>query len=133
MRIHFRFGFSVKLANIMTGRDKIKLFKFIRKIYHHIGISPSESNPKHSLINLKHWFIILCNAQFFLSSTAYLLFKASSMIEYGMAFFISTSIVASTAVYLIFFYKVKNILNYIEKCEGFIEQSEYISDDLSIE
>lgn len=123
IHIYFKFDHLVMLALEMAGGDKIELFKFIRKTYKHIEIS--EFDQEHNLINLKHCFIILCDAQFFLSSTAYLLFKANSMIEYGMAFFICTSIVASTAVYLIFFYKVKNILNYIEKCEAFIQKSEY--------
>lgn len=117
--------FSLSLTLKMAGNDEIKLFQFIQKTYKNIDIHQSEPNGNRSPLNLKNVFILFCHAQFFISSTTYILFNAKSMIEYGMAFFICTSIVASGTVYLVLTWQIKITLNYIENCERFIEKSEY--------
>lgn len=117
---------SLSLAINMAGNDKIKFFQFIQKIYQEIGIHPRRSNQKRNAINWKKWLNLFCLAQFFITSAAYLLFDAKSMIEYGMAFFTCATVVASTIIYLVLFWQMKNTLDYIERCERFVEKSESV-------
>lgn len=109
----------------MAGTVRIGLFKFIQKAYQEIGISPSDANQNRKFINSKKWFIPFGLVQFFISSAAYLMIKANSMIEYGMAFYSCMTVLFYFTIYLISFWQMKNLLNYIESCEQFIEQSEY--------
>lgn len=107
----------------MAGANRIKLFKFIQKANREIGIHPSHSNQISRRINSKVWFIILCHADFFISSAANLVFEANSMIEYGIACYTCSTAVFSVATYLISFWQMENILKFIENCERFIEKS----------
>lgn len=106
--------------------DKIKLFKFIQKTYHGIGIFSPKSNQIPSSINSKNWLNLFCHMEFLISSIAYLLFEANSMIEYGLAFYICTTVLTSLIFYLIPLGESENILNFIQNCEQFInDKSEY--------
>lgn len=116
----------------MAGCDTIKLFKFVQKIYQFIGISPSkfkERSRRGRIINAKNWFIIGCHVQYFLSTVAYLLFEANSMIEYGMVFYTCTTVPLSLVLYLILIWTMESFSNYIENCERFIEKSEYCANN----
>lgn len=107
------------------GGRTIKLFKFIQKSFQGIGIYPPQLNQTHNPINPTFWLNLFCHAQFFVSSTAYLLFEADSMIEYGLVFFIDATVIGCFIFYLISFWETKAIFNYIENCERFVEKSEY--------
>lgn len=89
---------SLSLTINMSGSgriDTIKLFKTTQKAYHDIGILPPKSNQNRSVINSKNWFIIFSHAQFFITSAAYLMFEANSIIEFEMVSFTCSSILAS--------------------------------------
>lgn len=116
---------SLSLAINMAGGGAIKLFKFTQKAYQGIGIYPPESNQSRSRINAKNYFFLVCQAQYFITTAAYLLFEANSMIEYGMTFFTCTTVITVIALYTILLGRMQNILNYIENCDRFIEKSEY--------
>lgn len=60
----------------------------------------------------------------FIGSFAFLLFKANSVMEYGMAFSNSLMEIASTIFYIVNMTQMSNILKLIEHCEQFIENSE---------
>lgn len=113
---------------IMAGSQGIKLFKYTQKIYYYIGvigIDPTESNQMdHSAILTiaRKWLFIFSLAQFAFTTTAYFLFEASSMIEYGLSFYSSLSM--NTFSY---FWRMKNFSNYVQNCERFIEKREYCS------
>lgn len=108
----------------MAGGEKIELFKSIRKIYKFIGIFPAESNPNGSILNASNWLHLCCVSMSFLTTVAYLLFEATGMTEYGVAFFVSISILLAIIKYLIICWQMQNILSYIGNCEQFIEKSE---------
>lgn len=105
-------SFSSSLAIKMASCGRIKLFKYIRKIYQVTGVIPSESNRK-----LLFFFSL---AQFSFSTTAYLLFEANSITEYGMGLYTSTTIAIFS-----FFWQMKNFSQYLENCERFIAAREY--------
>lgn len=106
--------------------DTIKLFRFIQKTYQAIGVFPPKSNQNRSPINFKDWFFIFCEVLFFISTAAHLFFEANnSMIEYGLIFFTCTTSIFCIVTYLILFWQMKNILNFIENCERFVEKSKY--------
>ena len=108
-----------------SRRDKIKLFKFNLKIYQEIVVFPPQHDLNHNPNNLRKQLYLLCFAQFFISTTAYLWFQANSMTEYGLVFFTCISIALSFTYYLTELWRINKILNYIENCERFIEKSEY--------
>lgn len=105
------------------GGDKIELFKFIKTIFQHIGLVSSQSKPIRRSFNWKNWFFLIGNAQFFISSAAYLLLEANSLLEYGRVFCNCTLVIAATAFYFLLLWQLDNILIYIRNCEGFIEKS----------
>lgn len=111
----------------MAGGSKIELFKFIRKTYQDIGFLSPQSNRNGSFFNTKNWLHLFCVTISFLSTTAYLLFEAAAMTEYGVAFFVATSILLAIIKYSIICWQMENVLSYIENCERFIEKSEYRS------
>lgn len=112
------------MADSSDGSGRIKLFKFIQKSYEHNGIFPSESNENRGPINSRNTLDLFCHAQFFISSAAYLLVDANSMIEYGMTFYVCITLVTSSVIYLTEIWQMKNISNFIGHCERFIEMSE---------
>lgn len=118
--------FSSPLAVNMAGDNKvsIKLFGFIKKTCENIGIFRPQLSQNSKFINFKTGLLLFGETQFFISTTGYLLFEANSIVEYGMVFFTCTSIVLSIIFYSILTWQMANILNYIENCERFIEESE---------
>lgn len=118
-------SFSLSIDMASRGGGTIKLFRFIQKTYKYIGIYPPKPNDIRSPIILKNWLVLLCEAQFFISSIAFLMFEANSMIEFGMASFMSATVLLCSVLYLVLFWEMKNILDFIGNCERFIEKSEF--------
>lgn len=108
-----------------AGDDKIELFKFTLKICQAIGVFPAAYNQNHSPINRKNCYFLFCPVQFFISTAAYLLVGANSMIEYGMAFYPCLTTVFAIFSYSSLICQSETILNYIGNWEQFIEKSEY--------
>lgn len=117
----------------MASDGRIELFKFTQKTCQDIGIYPPDANRNASPLNLKNVLVLFCLGQFFISSAANFSFDASSMIEYGMAFFTCLSTSLSIITYLIIIWRLKIILNYIETCKRFIEKSKYTSSEVGAE
>lgn len=63
-----------------------------------------------------------------IATIAYLIFEVSSMFDYGFAFFMLTGSSNIIAIYLIFIWKLKSTLEFIEHCEEFIERSKYYAE-----
>lgn len=103
----------------MVGCATIQLFKSAQSICQEAGIYPSEFNHR------RRYTILFCLANNFISTAGYLIFEANSMHEYGMVFFNCTTELFCCMLFTILFWQMKNILNHIEKCERFIEKSEY--------
>lgn len=101
----------------------IKLFQFIHKRYQLIGIYPPRPNQNHSPINSKIRIFLVCLIQLFVFSTIFLLFYATSMFEYGITLYTLSSLALSMTAYLFPIWQMKNILQFHEFCESFIETS----------
>lgn len=124
-RLYFRLILLVSLLFLinMASSESVKLFTFIKKTFRIIGISPPQSNQKHNSINSKNWIFLLCLVQLCIATVGYFFTEANSIMEYGMVFFNAITAIETIILYLIFIWQMKNILNYIENCEKFVEKS----------
>lgn len=105
----------------------LKFLQFFQKCHKIIGICPSQSNQEQRSTNDLIKFIFLFSiAQFMFTMAAFLVFEAKSIFDYGFAMWALLSTINSTVIYLIFSMQLKNTLNFIEKCEEFIEKSKAI-------
>lgn len=101
----------------------MKFFQSFQKSCQIMGILPSEQNPRCSF-NLITLLISSPAILFFISSMAFLLFKAQSIQEYRDSFFATTSSFASLVNFTIIIWKMPNYLKLIKKFEGFVQKSE---------
>lgn len=116
IELNSHFLVSLSLTIIMAGSgDAIQLFKLAKKTYQNIGLIPPQSNQKRCSFSAKNWIFLCCLLQYLSTSTAYALFDANSMIECGMAFYLCISLCDIIIFYLILFWQMRNILNYIER------------------
>lgn len=100
----------------------IKLFQLLQKFYKFLGLDIG-SNSQCSL-NLKNVFIFTSAAQLFISSTAFSLFKAQTVDDYSLSFFISITTFFATINFVVIAWEMANILRLIGKYEEFIGKSE---------
>lgn len=125
----FAFLISISLSSTidMAGETvpKTELFKFTQKFFQDIGIDPPPSNQTHSRITSKNWIFLSPLVQFLISSAAYLLIEANSIIEYGIVFSNCLSAAICIILYLILIWRMNFFLSYIENCEQFIANSKY--------
>lgn len=110
----------------MRGSDSIELFKFVKKTFRIIGISAPQSNQKRISINFKNGLFLLCLVQLCIATVGYFFTEANSILAFGMVFFNATTTIETIILYVIFIWQIKNILNYFENCERFIQKSKYI-------
>lgn len=106
--------------------QSIQLFKFFQNFHQAIGIGSSqfkENSSNSSRLRTK-FFLIIC-AQFVFTSIGFLPFEAKSMLDYGFGFFVLTTIISATIIYLLFIWQSHDTLKFIENCEGFIERGKY--------
>lgn len=120
----FSLSLTLAMAAGNDGSRTIELFKFIQKTYQDIGIYRPQSDRTRIPVNSKNWFLIFSYAEFFISSAAYLLFEANSMIEYEMTSFICLTVLLCVSLCLISFWQMRNVFHFIGNCERFIKQSE---------
>lgn len=109
----------------MSG--SIQLFQFVRKFHQTIGIRLSQSNQNQkqsSIISARAIIFFICTAQLILTTVAYLVFEAKSMLEFGFTFYMVITEVNCVVIYAIFIWQSKNTSKFIENCEVFIEKSE---------
>lgn len=99
--------------------SSIKLFQFIQKFHRAIGVFPSQFNSNHLISKI--WFI--CAAQTGLTTGAFLLFAAQSMMDYGFGFCVLITVINAIIFYSSFIWQSKNTTILFENCEKFIETS----------
>lgn len=104
---------------------KIKLFLTVKKFYEIIGIClpRSESNRKWSMFNIKNVSILIFLIQMFLASTAFVLFQAKTVFEYGFPTYVSMTLTSSVIYLFIQLWKIEDILRLMKTCDEFIEKS----------
>lgn len=107
----------------MAGRNSIKLFQFNQKYSQSVGICLPKSSQRRFSINPINLLFIISLSLFLAASFAFILHDAKSMRDYGVEFFTIISIIEAMFMYSIPVWQLKNMLKFIEHCEGFIETS----------
>lgn len=115
--------FSYQLTTIMAG--SIKFFQTFQKVQQFLGICSSVPGEKRRIFSItsKRAIVLVGNTVYLLPAVAYIAFEAKSIFDYGMAGFQSIVAITSSAVYLLFIWKLENSSKYIECCERFISKS----------
>lgn len=114
---------SINLDTAMSS--SVKLFQFLQGSYRRIGFHPSKSD--RIPFNWKNVFIFLPILQLFISTSAFFLFKADSVFEFGTGFYAAITSLFTLIVFLIELWKIPDILKLIGNLENFIEKSEFNS------
>lgn len=112
----------VSLVLIVAMARPIKLFQFLQKLYHLIGIHPPQSNENHKF-NLQNGFFIFAWVQMVTLTGAFILFKAKTFSEFSISFHICVTTLVNLFGYIMNIYQKGNILNLIEKLNEFIGKS----------
>ena len=99
-----------------------KLFQLVQEIYQKAGICSSQSNQNFPL-NSKILFVLFAIVQLFISSTAFLLFKAKSFEQHADAFYLCLSEFASIVIVVGSNWKITQIEQLTEGFQEFIEKS----------
>lgn len=104
----------------------IRFLQFVQKFYRIIGIDPSQRGQNQRSTNSTQKFFLIGSAQSMFTTAAFLMFEATSIFNYGYAFYILISIINSATIYVIFILRSGNTSKFIENCERFIAKSEYV-------
>lgn len=100
----------------------MELFQFLRKMYRATGTHPLKIKQNYSL-NVRNLFYSTSLILFCISTTAYLMVDATTVIELAETYFISLTTLAVTANFFVHFWKTSNALHLIAKFEEFIDRS----------
>lgn len=100
----------------------IRFLQFVQKFYQIIGVGRNQA--PHSTRSTQKFFLI-GSAQSMFTTAAFLMYEATSIFNYGYAFYILISIINSATIYVVFIWRSENTSKFIENCERFIEKSEY--------
>lgn len=103
--------------------DSIKFLQFFQKFHRILGIYPSQQNQKPRSINSINVILLIFFVQMILTTAAFLLFEANSILDYGFASFMLSTLIMSIVNYSIFIWQAENTFKFIGHCEGFIEKS----------
>lgn len=114
----------------MAG-DSVKLFVFYKRYNEAFGIfslTQPNQNHLHKIINrAKPFIFFICISQFFVTTVAFGVFEATTMHDYGITFFTIICIIYVIFSYMIPFWQMEEILQFIENCEKFIGKSKNYS------
>lgn len=105
----------------MTGA--IKLFQYVQNFYQTLGIHPPIQSYQTFSLNRRNLFFLSCSVLTFILSTAYLLFDAQSIQDFGIPFCASVIILSGFFIYIVQIWRNAEIFQLIEHFEKFIEQS----------
>lgn len=115
---------SSKLVVIMAR--PIKLFCFNQKLFQKIGILRLQSNQNNSF-NLKKWLFLFSVIQLSIVFGGFFLFKANTLDERGLTFYVGLSAICFTFYYISSILQIDNILKLIENFEELIGNSKFVS------
>lgn len=115
---------SFRFFNMSEVRNPIIIFQFYLKSCQWIGLYPSSQlNPKRRF-NCRNISLLLSALAMGLSTTAYFIFKADSIQNRGISFYVSDSSIFVVSSYLSLIFKMTEIFDLIAKFKEFIEKSE---------
>lgn len=102
----------------------MELFLSVRKFWLTMGIKPTP-NPKqiHHPPNARNGIFLLSLIMIFISTMAFLLFRANTLLEYGSCMYGSLSEFCVFFDVLISIWRTPTIFKMIETCEQFIKMS----------
>lgn len=101
----------------------IRLFQFYQECHRAIGIYQTQVFQRHLSFNWKNATVQIAFAQLLLTTIAFTVIDAKSMIDYGIAFYTFITINASEICVLIYIHQSVNTFKFIETCEEFIKKS----------
>lgn len=104
----------------------IKLFRAVRKYFKAMGFYAPPSPIQNCELNRKNMFYTFAMAGMFILVTGFFLFKATTIYEYSMSFYMSIAMITVPAYCVIFIYKMGSIEMLIEKYEEFIGKRKHI-------
>lgn len=105
--------------------ERSKLLQFTQKVYQDMGTRTTQSNSNHRSINWRNIFMLTSFIQLFISSFAFLIFEADSIVDAGTSFYVASTEICCIIYYLINMQKMPKILKLIENFEKFVEKSEF--------
>lgn len=105
--------------------DKIELFQTVQSLYKMLGVHPPHPDRSPSF-NCKFSLVLLTEALIFFESIAFMIFEANSVMDYGNAFSASLMFISALFYCIVNKIRMPNILELIENCEKFIDNSKTI-------
>lgn len=107
----------------MAGRNSLELFQFPQKVCQTIGIDTTGSNEKRFQLISMQSFCIISLIQLAMATAAFLAYDAKLMAEFGIGFYVLITTIHGIITYMTVVSKTDDILNYVNNCKRFIENS----------
>lgn len=115
---------SIWFVSMSKAKNPIKLFRLVRNICRLIGIHPSsQRNSKCRRFNYRNLSALFSMTAISLSTTAFFIFKADTIQNLGITFFVSVSGFIAVIGYLSFIYKMNNVFSLFKEFDKFIAKS----------
>lgn len=95
-----------------------QFFELIRELFQLLGIRPCQSNQKYNY-NLRNSFVLIILAQLFAASTAFLLFEANSIDEYGQSFYLTVTSLLLVFLWPCFIQNMGDLFKLMEQINTF--------------
>lgn len=103
----------------------MRLFANVRSYFIAVGIYSHHTNQAQPL-NAKVLLISLFFVIVFMSTTAFVIFKATDIFEYAICFYFGITRPAAMAIHLTFFFQMPRIIKFIRNCEQFVKTSGWL-------
>lgn len=103
----------------------MKLFRTVQKLYQMMDIWPSQPNQQRSRFTTKNVLFFLFRLPILLSTLGYILFEKVTIIQRMHSFLVWITQSVCTINFVISFYKMPNIVKYIEKAEQIFQKSKF--------
>lgn len=117
---------SYWLAIEMAGRS-VKFFSTIQKFYGVVGIHPPQLNQNRCSFNRKDVIFCNCLMPSVLSTTAFILFRAKSVLDFGISAFFLACWFVGIPLCVSLVWQMGNILKFIGNSEAFVETSMWLN------
>lgn len=104
---------------------KFKLFQSLGKSYQTIGLDLIQSNAPPKASNQRRIFIVFSMTQMFISSTAFLAFKANTVQEYAISFYASITELFLLVTFFALVTEMDDIVGLNKIFEEFITKSRW--------
>lgn len=107
----------------MADKTSTKLFETVRSFFERMGAySPKSTNPYHQCTNSNFVFFFIINDNNILFTDCVLL-KSSSIVDYGIAFCGSITMLCALGLLITLVWQMENVIKFIEQSEKLIALS----------